>query len=207
MTRTFVAIELSEPARTHLRDTIVRLRRAIPAARWVDPAGLHLTLAFLGELDDARLAEVAPAAAEAAAGVAPFTLNVGALGTFGRPRAPRVIWAGVSGELRPLGALHRRLGDALARRGFALEARPYAPHLTLARVATPLPPEQLDQLVALLAEAARHPPDAPTIPATFVSVMRSELLRPVARYTRLTAVPLAPGKAGGLPRTQQAPDE
>jgi 2'-5' RNA ligase len=205
VTRTFVAIELGEPAHAWLRAEIERLRRAIPAARWVDPAGLHLTLAFLGELDDARLAEVAPAAVEAAVGLAPFTLAVGALGTFGTPQAPRVIWAGVGGALRPLGELQRRLAAALARRGFALDARPYSPHLTLARIATSLPPEQLDRLAALLADAARQPTRAPSIAVASISVMRSELARPVARYIRLAAVALAPGNAESPPHARRAP--
>jgi RNA 2',3'-cyclic 3'-phosphodiesterase len=207
VTRTFVAIELGEAARASLRAAIEQLWLAIPSARWVDPAGLHLTLAFLGELDDARLAEVAPAVIEAAAAAEAFTLTIGALGTFGEPRAPRVIWAGVGGALRPLGEIHQRLRAALARRGFALEARPYSPHLTLARIAAPLPPEQLGRLTQAVAESARHPMDAPSITVDAISVMQSELVRPAARYTRLAAVPLVPGNAKGPPRTRQAPRE
>jgi 2'-5' RNA ligase len=205
MTRTFVAIELGEAARVYLRGEIGRLGRAVPAARWVNPDGLHLTLAFLGELDDARLAEVVPAVTEATVGAEPFTLTIGALGTFGTPRAPRVIWAGVGGALRPLGALHQRLAAALALRGFALDARPYSPHLTLARVSAPLPPEQLRWLAALVSDATRQPVRAPEIHVIAVSVMKSELTRPAARYTRLAAVPLAPGKQKGPPHARQAP--
>jgi RNA 2',3'-cyclic 3'-phosphodiesterase len=203
MTRTFVAIELGEALRAWLRGEIERLRHVIPAARWVDPAGLHLTLAFLGELDDARLAEVAPAVAEAVAGTAPFTLTIGALGTFGPRAAPRVIWMGVGGAERRLVELQARVAAALARRGFALETRPYSPHLTLARVAAPLPPEQLERLRAELVDVARPPARAPSIAVSSVSVMKSELLRPVARYTRLEAIPL--GNEEGPPLTRQAP--
>lgn len=205
VTRTFVAIELGEAARAYLRAAIERLRLVIPSARWVDPAGLHLTLAFLGELDDARLAEVAPAVIEAAAGAEPFTLTIGTLGTFGGPGAPRVIWAGVGGALRPLGEIHQRLRAALAQRGFAPEARPYSPHLTLARIAAPLPPEQRDRLAKAVAASARRPMDAPSIAVDALSVMKSELVRPAARYTRLAAVPLVPGNAKGPPRARQAP--
>jgi 2'-5' RNA ligase len=205
MTRTFVAIELDTAARAYLRGEIERLRRAITGARWVDPDGLHLTLAFLGELDDARLALVAPAVEEAAEGEAPFTLSIGALGTFGPPSAPRVIWAGVGGALRPLGALQQRLAAALTRRGFALDARPYSPHLTLARVPAPLPPAQLSRLAQLIEDAARQTTHAPEIPVAEVSVMKSELARPAARYTRLAAVLLAPGNEKGPPHARRAP--
>jgi 2'-5' RNA ligase len=205
LTRTFVAIELGEGARAYLRKAIERLRQGVPAARWVDPAGLHLTLAFLGELDDARLAEVAPAVAEAAADAEPFALTIGGLGTFGAPRVPRVVWAGVGGALRPLGELHQRLRTALVRRGFAVEARPYSPHLTLARVAAPLPPEQLNRLAELVADATLRPTHATVIAVDSISVMKSELTRPVARYTRLAAVPLVPGNAKGPPHARRAP--
>jgi RNA 2',3'-cyclic 3'-phosphodiesterase len=203
MTRTFVAVELGDAARAWLRAEIERLRLAIPAARWVDPNGLHLTLAFLGEQDDARLAEVAPAVAEAAEGTQPFTLTIGAPGTFGPPAAPRVIWRGVGGAVGLLTALQRRVAAALTRRGFALESRPYAPHLTLARVSAALPPDQLGRLRAELAEATRQPTRAPDIAVASISVMKSEPLRPAARYTRLSAMPL--GNSGGPPLARQAP--
>ena len=62
MTRTFLALELPDAVKGALRRRIERLARAIPEVRWVDPASLHLTLAFLGELDDAHLEAATQAA-------------------------------------------------------------------------------------------------------------------------------------------------
>ena len=187
MTRTFLALELPDTIKTVLRRRIERLAHALPDVRFVDVAGLHLTLAFLGELDNAQLAAVTDAAEETASAHAPFTLRLARLGTFGSPRSPRVIWVGLAGEVAQLGALQSSLAEALAARGFPREARPFAPHLTLARIKKPLSDDALAALARLQGEPA---PDATWL-ADALSVMKSELLRPAARYTALSRWPLA----------------
>ncbi|HEV2460292.1 MAG TPA: RNA 2',3'-cyclic phosphodiesterase [Ktedonobacterales bacterium] len=186
-TRTFIAVELNDAMRAALASSIVRLSRALPAVRFTPPEGLHLTLAFLGELDGDRLAEAYAAACAAAQGVTPFTLALMNLGFFGPPRGPRVLWAGVGGDLAALTTLHQQLAQQLEARGFPLDARPFAPHLTLARLKALLDPAALQGLAAVLQspEQARA-----TLPVTALSVMKSELLRPAARYTRLKGCPL-----------------
>lgn len=188
MTRTFIAIELGEPARIALTTIIRDLAAALPRVRFVDPASLHLTLAFLGELDDARLAQAHEAAVAIAAEDAPFQLALGGLGVFGPRRAPRVIWAGVSGDVERLVALQRHLAAALATRGFTPEERPYSPHLTLARLKQPPEADALAQL-----ERLQHAlvVDRAPIPVEALSVMKSELAPSGARYTCLRRYPLA----------------
>jgi 2'-5' RNA ligase len=184
MTRTFLAVELSDAVRSALGREIARLARALPHVRWADPAGMHLTLSFLGELDDARLADATAAAIEAAADSQPFTLRLAGLGSFGPPRAPRVIWAGVGGDVQRLVELQERLAGALEARGFPREQRPFAPHLTLARLKVAPPPAELARLPQLLAA----PVASVAWPVDAIAVMKSEPLRPAARYTRLERV-------------------
>jgi 2'-5' RNA ligase len=185
-TRTFLALELPEQVKVVLRRRIERLARALLEIRFVDVAGLHLTLAFLGELDDARLAAATEAAEEAASAHAPFTLQLANIGTFGSARAPRVIWVGLAGEVARLRALQSTVADALEARGFAREARPFAPHLTLARIKKPLS----DAALAALARTQSEPAPDATWQADAISVMKSELVRPAARYTALSHCPL-----------------
>ena len=187
MTRTFLALELPETIKAVLRRRIERLAHALPEVRFVDVAGLHLTLAFLGELDNAHLAAATEAAEEAASAHAPITLRLARLGTFGSARSPRVIWVGLAGEVAQLGALQSTLADALAARGFPREARPFAPHLTLARIKKPLS----DDLLAALARLQGEPAPDVAWQADALSVMKSELLRPAALYTALSRWPLA----------------
>ena len=187
MTRTFLALELPETIKAVLQRRIERLAHALPEVRFVDVAGLHLTLAFLGELDNAHLAAATEAAEEAASAHAPITLRLARLGTFGSARSPHVIWVGLAGEVAQLGALQSTLADALAARGFPREARPFAPHLTLARIKKPLS----DDLLAALARLQGEPAPDAAWQADALSVMKSELLRPAALYTALSRWPLA----------------
>jgi RNA 2',3'-cyclic 3'-phosphodiesterase len=196
MTRTFIAIELNDAVRLALERQISVLATALPGVRFVDPAGLHLTLAFLGELDDAQV-DAAIAASEAAASRArPFRLRVSGLGTFGSPRDPRVIWAGVGGDLDPLRALHGYLARELEQRSFPTESRPFSPHFTLARIKQPLGPGALSRLTMLL----REPVDeGGRMRVDSLSAMASELRQRGAVYTRLRACRLAAGTNGPIP--------
>lgn len=187
MTRTFLALELPDAVRSTLRRRIERLARIIPEVRWADPAGLHVTLAFLGELEDIELEAATQAAATVAGLHAPFSLRLAGLGTFGSARSPRVIWVGLAGEKARLLALQAAVVDDLAACGFPREDRPFSPHLTLARIKKPL----TDDALATLARVQHEPPPDASWRADAISVMKSELLRPAARYTALSRWPLA----------------
>src|SRR5262245_10760455 len=121
MTRIFLAIELGGEAEAALERETARLARALPEVRWAKASNLHLTLAFLGELDATQLAAAMEAAVEVAGGARPFTLRIEGLGTFGPAWAPRVVWAGLAGETQALLAVQRRLAQALEARGFPRE--------------------------------------------------------------------------------------
>ena len=194
VTRTFIALDLSEVARTALRGELRRLARALPDVRFVDPDSLHLTLAFLGELDDDTLAAVIALAGEVARHTAPFELALAGLGVFGPPTALRVIWAGVGGETRSLLALQRRLAAALEAEGFPREQRPFSPHLTLARLKRPLDAAARQRLDKLLASPASKPASwEARWRVADLRVMRSELAATGARYTALSVAPLTGG--------------
>ena len=130
--RLFVAIDPAPAVRDRLRAALAPVRRLAPSAKWVDVASLHLTLAFLGDVEVPRVPEIAAAIGGVAAGHAPFELGCAGAGAFGGKR-PRVLWAGVPFALDALAAVHGDLAAALAPLGFAPEPRPFAAHLTLAR--------------------------------------------------------------------------
>jgi RNA 2',3'-cyclic 3'-phosphodiesterase len=188
MTRTFLAVALSDAAREALRREISSLAKALPSVRWVNVASLHLTLAFLGDLDDKRLAAAHEATQAAAQQGAPFALALDRLGTFGPPHAPRVIWAGVGGEVTSLRHIQGALASELDARGFPpQEHRDYSPHLTLARVKDRLPAPELTALQQRGNMPLAH---TATWTITTLDVMKSELVRPAARYTTLASYPL-----------------
>ena len=187
MTRTFIAFELDTAQQQFLGNIIRQGKLHLPDLRWVDPTSIHLTLAFLGELDDEQVAKAIAAAQYAATSVNPFVYRLSGLGTFGQARQPRVLWMGISETSGSLEVVHQALDLALGQQGFVTEKRPFSPHLTLARIKSYLNPTQLQALQQLL---SHYQFTSPAYHVARLSVMKSELLRSGAQYTCLQACPL-----------------
>jgi len=184
MPRIFIALELDTAMQQHLGGVIDRMERELPALRWVDPLGIHLTVAFLGELTDARVEEAIQATIVAARQVSPFDYRLTHLGVFGAIRQPRVIWMGIEEPTGTLVRLHERLKGELQRSGFELEMRPFSPHITLSRVKNPLNPAEQQTIQRLLNDSELQAP-SPNYHVKQISVMKSELSRAGAKYTSL----------------------
>ena len=124
--RLFVALTLPEDIRTRLAG----LSNGLPGARWVKPENLHLTLRFLGELDNLAAADVDDALAKIQC--PGFALTLNGIGHFGEGRKLRALWVGV--EANPdLMRLQEKIEQALIRVGLPPEPRKFKPHVTLAR--------------------------------------------------------------------------
>ena len=124
--RLFVAIALPED----LRARLTRLQQGVPAARWVDPDNLHLTLRFIGEADGGQAHDVDAALTQVRA--VRFELTLAGVGCFGQGRKARALWAGVA-PTPELDRLQSRVEQAVQAAGFAPEGRKFKPHVTLAR--------------------------------------------------------------------------
>jgi 2'-5' RNA ligase len=144
---------------------------------------LHVTVKFLGQIDEDRVGAIAAAMATVAERTPPFELAVRGLGAFPTPARPRVVWVGLE-PAAPLAALAGDLDARLATLGFAREARRFAAHVTLGRVRETRRNPALSTALARSAECGR-------LPVNRVSLMRSELHPRSARYTELTSVVLA----------------
>lgn len=132
--RLFVAMSLSEDVCAALADVQDALKPHSKGVRWVMPELMHLTIKFLGEVDDHRVPAVCDAVTQAARVSSPLEFEVAGCGCF-PPRGPvRVVWAGVSGDLSPLLACAEAVEEQLSASGFDRERRAYSPHLTLGRV-------------------------------------------------------------------------
>jgi RNA 2',3'-cyclic 3'-phosphodiesterase len=129
MLRLFVGIEF--PPELKLRLSL--LQSGVAGAKWVDPGNFHLTLRFIGEVDEGTAADVDEALLRLKA--RPFTLQLAGAGTFGGDK-PRQLWVGVERE-PALATLQGKVETALIRAGLPPEPRKFAPHVTLARLRDP----------------------------------------------------------------------
>ena len=187
--RSFIAIELPRELRLGLSQLQSRLKQAgQPGIKWVDPNGIHLTLKFLGNIAAARTGEITGAIEQAARGIAPFQLGLGEMGAFPSLSRVQVIWVGIGGEVTKLSQLQKNLESSLAPLGFTPESRPFTPHLTLARLRQRVPTgdgKDLGQLIA-----ATRPETTYTFKVNAINLIRSQLTREGATYSRLSAVGL-----------------
>ncbi|MEU7135540.1 RNA 2',3'-cyclic phosphodiesterase [Streptomyces sp. NPDC046261] len=132
--RLFAAVVPPAPAIDELAAEVARLRSALPERhgrlRWTEPAMWHFTLAFLGEVDEALLPELGERLARAAHRHPEHQLRFAGGGRFG----DRILWVGATGALETLGGLARSAAAGARRAGVRMDdAKPFRPHLTLAR--------------------------------------------------------------------------
>jgi len=141
--RTFIAVEVAKSVRERLVDLQDKLRAAAPEVKFVDSENLHLTLKFLGEVDETDLYDVCKAAQKAVAESIRFSVHVVGVGAFPNAQRPRVIWAGIGEGADELTFLHDLLEEEYRSQGYPREDRPFTPHLTLGRMRQPKPTPQL----------------------------------------------------------------
>ena len=133
--RAFIAVTLPPEVRQFLTGLQRKVRQAADVpVKWVETENLHLTLAFLGNIDETKTPDISKAMHSAAAGVRPLTLKIAGLGVFPDPRRPRIVWAGLAGDVPELQRLQRAVVDRLEPLGFPPDGKPFRPHLTLGRV-------------------------------------------------------------------------
>jgi 2'-5' RNA ligase len=129
--RAFVAVDLEPQTVQKIAETIARLRPRTPGIRWLPPTNFHLTLKFLGDIDEAKVTPIAAALERDLYPFSCFTINAKGLGVFPDLKRPRILWVGlVGGELN---ALASRVEKALVPFGFSAERRAFTPHLTVGR--------------------------------------------------------------------------
>ncbi len=133
-TRTFIAVEVGSPARESILRLIKQLSTELDGVRWTQPDQLHLTLKFLGDIDNRELPEICNQMRAACAGVEPFNVALTGLGAFPKNKPPRVLWVGIAEGGPQLSVLHERLELSLSQLGAPAEGRAYSPHLTLGRI-------------------------------------------------------------------------
>jgi 2'-5' RNA ligase len=146
MPRLFIAVPIDESVKANLE----RVGTAANArgVSWVPPENMHLTLAFLGEVEERRVPELEDAMYAATdSNLEPLHLRAQGLGAFPDEEKVRVLWAGLDGQVPELVELQARLMRHLRSAGFEVDSKKFRPHITLARFRWPQPmPKRLARL-------------------------------------------------------------
>jgi 2'-5' RNA ligase len=183
--RAFIAVDIGDEIRNKLDELQRKLKKVHSNVRWTQPENMHLTLAFLGDVPIEELDRVTSAIDRACRSAEAFELKAIGVGTFGKPRHPRVIWAGIA-TCPPLTALQQRIGEALLAAEIAFDQKPFSPHLTLGRV------KSVDPHTPSLMDKLEKYGDTPfgSVLVSGVELMKSELAPRGAEYAVLHRVAL-----------------
>jgi RNA 2',3'-cyclic 3'-phosphodiesterase len=143
MVRAFVAIDLPEDIKQKVYDSQNALKQCNVRLKFVDPAGFHITMKFLGEIEPSLIDPIIRALQSVS--MKSFTITVGPI-TWNNPKRPRVIWCTIrdGGECA---SLNRQIEDLLAPFGIQRESRPFTAHATVARVREGTQPPDMQQIV------------------------------------------------------------
>ena len=130
--RSFIAIELSEAAKSALAGLQQELKKCGADIRWVKAENIHLTLKFLGNIEDEIVDDVLRIIEGICKKLRVFDLDIKGTGAFPNLRSPRVLWVGVNSNA-DIAALQNEIEAGMSSLGFARENRKFTPHLTLGR--------------------------------------------------------------------------
>jgi 2'-5' RNA ligase len=179
MVRCFIAVNLNE----EIKRTLGELRKNFEdlPLRFVKPESMHITLKFLGEVDERKLEKLMKKMDEIK--VRSFEIRVQGVGVFPSERYPRVLWAGVSGDFREL---HKEVERITRSLGFPKDDKPFKPHITIARLKN-LSASERAELIERMKNVEFQ---SKGMKVESVELMKSTLLRTGAIYEALKTVRL-----------------
>ena len=132
--RIFIAVPLSDEIKKNLEEVIINLKETGADIKCVRPENAHLTLRFLGQVEETRIANIKEVMGNVLRDTTFFDMVLSGVGAFPGKNSPRVVWVGVKTGAEKLLEIHDVLEENLAAAGFEKETRKYHSHLTLARV-------------------------------------------------------------------------
>jgi 2'-5' RNA ligase len=201
--RVFLAVELSQELRAELADVQQELKQKIEPEMnrnmrisWVQPDKIHLTIKFLGDMDEQVIDPLLGAVEQAIRSQRSVNVPLERLGAFPRPHNPRVLWVGPSEnweqgvEGKRVTEIHGAIEQACESLGFLREAKPFSPHLTLARVKTG---ERHSGVALAKSGVLDRPISLGSLAVESVVLMKSDLKQTGSVYTRLWEARLRAG--------------
>ncbi|MFZ5648683.1 MAG: RNA 2',3'-cyclic phosphodiesterase [Bacillota bacterium] len=186
--RLFWAVNLPEDFKAGISEIQTRLKNSGSDSKWVDPHNLHITVKFLGETDGGMVGEMAGAVAERLKGCGEFRLALEGLGFFPGAANPRVLWAGLKGDVGKLKEIAAAVDQCMSGLGFPREGRKFSPHLTLARLRSS---KNMEDLIKGVGVETATVNSLGGFSVLSVDLMQSDLNRQGPVYSVLKSVRLA----------------
>ncbi|MDO8446860.1 MAG: RNA 2',3'-cyclic phosphodiesterase [Deltaproteobacteria bacterium] len=181
--RAFIACDIPDLFLEKISSVQDRLKGLDADVTWTKTGGIHITLKFLGDIEEGYIDKVAAIFEEASKGQTPFEISIKGSGAFPNLKNPRVVWIGVEDVANGLSKLQQGLDDRLKGLGFEPEEREFRPHLTLGRVRGSRGKERLSAAVSELREV-----EIGSFAVDRVILYKSELKPTGAVYTKLREV-------------------
>jgi 2'-5' RNA ligase len=181
--RAFIAIDLPESIKSFLSDVQEALKTYGFRVKWVRPQNIHLTLKFLGDTATADTDKISEAMTLATRNCPIVSLKAKGVGVFPNARRPRVIWAGLNGQVEALANLQQTLDALLADLGFARDTRAFKSHLTLGRVKGKIASDRMKAAIDKLKEF-----ESESFETNQIILFKSELRPTGAIYTKVQSI-------------------
>jgi 2'-5' RNA ligase len=184
--RSFLAFELPPKIREQIGELSRELRKSRLPARWVQEGNIHLTIVFLGSVEENVVKDLKETVGSVVRGFAVFPVKLSGVGVFPNWRKPRVFWIGLDGDMEGLSRLRDELQEALAVFGLREEKRPFRAHLTLGRFKDqPDDDEELKQILGRYHDITSEPCSLDEL-----VLFKSDLKPSGPVYTKMASWPL-----------------
>lgn len=146
--RTFISIELPEEIKENIEAVVSKMRLMLTPIKWVEKKNLHVTVKFLGWVEDPKVEDLTRCVSECVKGYGKIDVAFKGLGVFPDARHPRVVWVDMPKGCDKVKALADKVECAVADRGYRKEERDFTPHLTIGRIKEKLDVEALGKFIA-----------------------------------------------------------
>jgi len=141
--RSFIAIPLNAEIISRIEKTQKELKTLPAEVKWVNPRSIHLTLKFLGNVEEGDIENIAQGIQNGIKGFKPWSAAIKNVGAFPSLKSPRVVWVGIEDQGSQLVRLQNQIEKEMANLGFEEEKRAFSPHLTLGRIRSPRGKDEL----------------------------------------------------------------
>lgn len=186
--RCFIAVKLPDDVRRSMADLIAELKKAKPDVSWVPAENIHLTLRFIGNMNDSLIPMIKERITKKLSHYNAFYIKIVGVGCFPSERRPRVLWIGVE-RSDLLNSIQRDMEAEVEELGFAAEDRPFSPHLTLGRVRSQ---KGIAEMLRRFTEFRTA--DFGLVEVKSIHIMKSDLKPKGAEHTSIAEIPIGRGR-------------